>query len=212
MLPLFAVIRKRDLHRSRQRQFCLNHPTGPIRQRHQAAGPHTEQTYSLLQGHPLKALPCGFSYFLGIGHAHRQGEIARYGMEIRITKLDADGSAGVALPLQIIGHAQAKRSKNLRQRRPVLPGMQIPFEGAFAADRLGLGLGDHRSVIDAMPEKYSQVVRLRYAEGRSISEIAERTGLTPEQVKARAAYARRFLKTHLHDAVLLWEQIRHELF
>ena len=122
---------------SLQRQFGLNNPTIRLRQRDQAAGPHPKQPYSLLQWHPLQALPGGLANLPGVGHADRQRDIASHGMEIRITQLDANGSAGVALAFQIIGHAQAQRSKNLRQRRPVLPGMQITFEGAFAADRLG---------------------------------------------------------------------------
>lgn len=110
-----------------------------------------------------------------------------------------------------------RRHRRIEQKAEPLPvddmdigfGVESKAELWFEYDEV---LAEIRTVIDAMPEKYSQVVRLRYAEGRSISEIAEKTGLTPEQVKARAAYARRFLKAHLHDAVLLWEQIRHELF
>lgn len=62
-----------------------------------------------------------------------------------------------------------------------------------------------------LPELPRELLRLRYAEGLGYSEIGERVGLKPTQVKARLARARQKIRGRLGPIAHDWEQLANEL-
>ena len=84
-----------------------------------------------------------------VGGVLRQAEVARGNLEIGIAQLDANGSADIALALQVSGDLFAQAGEHGTQFGTVAHCVQIAVESGFAAHADRLALGDHRAAVAA---------------------------------------------------------------
>lgn len=102
-------------------------------------------------------------------------------------------------------HYEILRRRRLEARRPSEIGLDDPvLQGSGA---LGGGRSPHRDfeelemgerihlTLDRLPEGYGEVLELKYLEGLSVEQIANRLGITPKAAESRLSRARRTFKS-----------------
>jgi hypothetical protein len=117
------------------------------RQRLQRPRAHAEQADAARQIDALEAQAGGAADRLGVRGRRIEGEVARHGAKVLEAQLDADGAAGVALALHVVGHPLGEPGEHARQFGAVAHRVQVALEGGLAADRLRFALGDDRPLV-----------------------------------------------------------------
>src|SRR5581483_3159739 len=116
--------------------------------------------------------------------------------EVVVPELEADGPARIALAREVGGDARAQFGEDAGQLVTVAGDGEVAFERELAADRLRLGIGDHRAIIVAvrslvqpctvvLPEALDQELRIRRGElaDRANAERGElRAGLGSDPI------------------------------
>ena len=111
---------------------------------------HTEQPDALVKCNPLQTLAGSTTNVSGNSDRLDQPVITRNHLKIRVTQLDADVPAGVALTFQIRGKTLAERGKAAGQLRAIVPGVQVTLKRRFTAERFGFGIRNDLAFVEPM--------------------------------------------------------------
>jgi len=100
------------------------------------------------------------------------------------------------------------RSRWFRRLRRLRPVTAAEAEAVASRDRSGdelaidqEALARVRRAVQRLPQKYREVVALRYFQGLEVSEICELLGITPNVMQVRLNRAKRRLKEQLGDVL-----------